>query len=231
MSLDIDERLEQKKLELYKKHGLDGSMSDEEVANKIRSLSSNEVRHQLLNDFKVQLKVLNINGNYQYKNCKEMIDTFLEHRNEGFPRLRWQIMSPAERKADQKAAKKALKLQYEHAKEVIDTFNSLVACDAAVSTTEEEICQGCSKVLPRRDQHYVCFSCKHKFKSKFCVDCQERIHLDVCSSCKHKFCEECEIDNLDMCPACEKRFCQKCDDLSGIGCRQCQDAALMFGFM
>ena len=74
-------------------------------------------------------------------------------------------MSPAERKADQKAAKKALKLQYEHAKEVIDTFNSLVACDAAVSTTEEEICQGCSKVLPRRDQHYVCFSCKHKFKS------------------------------------------------------------------
>ena len=140
-------------------------------------------------------------------------------------------MSPAERKADQKAAKKALKLQYEHAKEVIDTFNSLVACDAAVSTTEEEICQGCSKVLPRRDQHYVCFSCKHKFKSKFCVDCLETIHLDVCSSCKHKFCEECEIDNLDMCPACEKRFCQKCDDLSGIGCRQCQDAALMFGFM
>ena len=51
------------------------------------------------------------------------------------------------------------KLEYEHAKEVIDTFNSLVACDAAVSTTEEEICQGCSKVLPRRDQHYVCFSC------------------------------------------------------------------------
>ena len=206
MSLDIDERLEQKKLELYKKHGLDGSMSDEEVANKIRSLSSNEVRHQLLNDFKVQLKVLNINGNYQYKNCKQMIDTFLEHRNEGFPRLRRQIMSPAERKAE-KAAKKALKLQYEHAKEVIDTFNSLVACaDAAVSTTEEEICQGCSKVLPRRD-------------------------LDVCSSCKHKFCEKCEMDNLDMCPSCEKTFCQKCDDLSGIGCRQCQDAALRFGFM
>ena len=206
MSLDIDERWEQKKLELYEKHGLDGSMSDEEVANKIRSLSSNEVRHQLLNDFKVQLKVLNINGNYQYKNCKQMIDTFLEHRNEGFPRLRRQIMSPAERKAE-KAAKKALKLQYEHAKEVIDTFNSLVACaDAAVSTTEEEICQGCSKVLPRRD-------------------------LDVCSSCKHKFCEECEIDNLDMCQTCEKRFCQKCDDLSGIGCRQCQDAALRFGFM
>ena len=206
MSLDIDERLEQKKLELYEKHGLDGSMSDEEVANKIRSLSSNEVRHQLLNDFKVQLKVLNINGNYQYKNCKQMIDTFLEHRNEGFPRLRRQIMSPAERKAE-KAAKKALKLQYEHAKEVIDTFNSLVACaDAAVSTTEEEICQGCSKVLPRRD-------------------------LDVCSSCKHKFCEKCEMDNLDMCPSCEKTFCQKCDDLSGIGCRQCQDAALRFGFM
>ena len=206
MSLDIDERWEQKKLELYEKHGLDGSMSDEEVANKIRSLSSNEVRHQLLNDFKVQLKVLNINGNYQYKNCKQMIDTFLEHRNEGFPRLRRQIMSPAERKAE-KAAKKALKLQYEHAKEVIDTFNSLVACaDAAVSTTEEEICQGCSKVLPRRD-------------------------LDVCSSCKHKFCEKCEMDNLDMCPSCEKTFCQKCDDLSGIGCRQCQDAALRFGFM
>ena len=206
MSLDIDERWEQKKLELYEKHGLDGSMSDEEVANKIRSLSSNEVRHQLLNDFKVQLKVLNINGNYQYKNCKQMIDTFLEHRNEGFPRLRRQIMSPAERKAE-KAAKKALKLQYEHAKEVIDTFNSLVACaDAAVSTTEEEICQGCSKVLPRRD-------------------------LDVCSSCKHKFCEKCEMDNLDMCPSCEKTFCQKCDDLSGIGCRQCQDDALMFGFM
>ena len=231
MSLDIDGRLEKKKLELYEKHGLDGAMSDEEVANKIRSLSSNKVRQQLLNDFKVQLNGLTINGNYQQKNCKQMIDTFLEHRNEGFPRLRWQIMSPAERKADQKAAKKALKLQYEHAKEVIDTFNSLVACDAAVSTTEEEICQGCSKVLPRRDQHYVCFSCKHKFKSKFCVDCQERIHLDVCSSCKHKFCEECEIDNLDMCPACEKRFCQKCDDLSGIGCRQCQDDALMFGFM
>ena len=206
MSLDIDERLEKKKLELYEKHGLDGSMSDEEVANKIRSLSSNEVRHQLLNDFKVQLKVLNINGNYQYKNCKQMIDTFLEHRNEGFPRLRRQIMSPAERKAE-KAAKKALKLQYEHAKEVIDTFNSLVACaDAAVSTTEEEICQGCSKVLPRRD-------------------------LDVCSSCKHKFCEKCEMDNLDMCPSCEKTFCQKCDDLSGIGCRQCQDDALGFGFM
>ena len=36
MSLDIDGRWEQKKLELYKKHGLDGSMSDEEVANKIR---------------------------------------------------------------------------------------------------------------------------------------------------------------------------------------------------
>ena len=206
MSLDIDGRLEKKKLELYEKHGLDGSMSDEEVANKIRSLSSNKVRHQLLNDFKVQLKVLNINGNYQYKNCKQMIDTFLEHRNEGFPRLRRQIMSPAERKAE-KAAKKALKLQYEHAKEVIDTFNSLVACaDAAVSTTEEEICQGCSKVLPRRD-------------------------LDVCSSCKHKFCEKCEMDNLDMCPSCEKTFCQKCDDLSGIGCRQCQDAALRFGFM
>ena len=51
MSLDIDERLEQKKLELYEKHGLDGSMSDEEVANKIRSLSSNKVRQQLLNDF------------------------------------------------------------------------------------------------------------------------------------------------------------------------------------
>ena len=206
MSLDIDERWEQKKLELYEKHGLDGSMSDEEVANKIRSLSSNEVRHQLLNDFKVQLKVLNINGNYQYKNCKQMIDTFLEHRNEGFPRLRRQIMSPAERKAE-KAAKKALKLQYEHAKEVIDTFNSLVACaDAAVSTTEEEICQGCSKVLPRRD-------------------------LDVCSSCKHKFCGECEGSLIAMCPSCEETFCLKCDDLSGIGCRQCQDDALMFGFM
>ena len=258
MSLDIDERLEQKKLELYKKHGLDGSMSDEEVANKIRSLSSNKVRQQLLNDFKVQIRVPTINGkNYRNKNCKEMIDSFLEHRNEGFPRLRRQIMSPAERKAE-KAAKKALKLQYEHAKEVIDTFNSLVACaDAAVSTTEEEICQGCSKVLPRRDQHYVCFSCKHKFKSKFCGKCEDH----VCNWCKHKFCEECEIDNLDMCPACEKRFCQKCldvcssckhkfcgecedmcpfceerfcqkcDDLSGIGCRQCQDAALKFGFM
>ena len=108
MSLDIDERLEQKKLELYKKHGLDGSMSDEEVANKIRSLSSNKVRQQLLNDFKVQLNGLTINGNYQQKNCKQMIDTFLEHRNEGFPRLRCKIMSPAERKADQKAANKAL---------------------------------------------------------------------------------------------------------------------------
>ena len=102
------------------------------------------------------------------------------------------------------------KLEYEHAKEVI-----------------EEICQGCSKVLPRRDQHYVCFSCKHKFKSKFCGKCEDH----VCNWCKHKFCEECEIDNLDMCPACEKRFCQKCDDLSGIGCRQCQDDALMFGVM
>ena len=109
MSLDIDERLEQKKLELYEKHGLDGSMSDEEVASEIRSLSSNKVRHQLLNDFKVQLKVPNINGkNYRHKNCKEMIDTFLEHRNEGFPRLRWNIMSPEEREAYQRAAKKAL---------------------------------------------------------------------------------------------------------------------------
>ena len=109
MSLDIDERLEQKKLELYEKHGLDGSMSDEEVANEIRSLPSNQFRLQLLNDFKVQIRVPTINGkNYRNKNCKEMIDTFLEHRNEGFPRLRWQIMSPAERKADQKAAKKAL---------------------------------------------------------------------------------------------------------------------------
>ena len=39
-----------------------------------------------------------------------------------------------------------------------------------------ELCQGCSKVLPHGDQHYVC-----------------------CSSCKHKFCEECEIDNLECC--------------------------------
>ena len=31
-----------------------------------------------------------------------------------------------------------MKLEYEHAKEVLDTLNSLVACDAAVSTTEEE---------------------------------------------------------------------------------------------
>ena len=105
--MSIDERLEQKKLELYEKHGLDGSMSDEEVANKIRSLSSNKVRHQLLNDFKVQLNGLNINGNYQQKNCKQMIDTFLEHRNEGFPRLRWHIMSAAERKPYQRAVAKA----------------------------------------------------------------------------------------------------------------------------
>ena len=55
--MSIDERLEQKKLELYEKHRLDGCMSDEEVANEIRSLRSNKVRHQLLNDFKVQLKV------------------------------------------------------------------------------------------------------------------------------------------------------------------------------
>ena len=107
--MSIDERLEQKKLELYEKHRLDGCMSDEEVANEIRSLRSNKVRHQLLNDFKVQIKVPNINGkNYRYKNRKEMIDTFLEHRNEGFPRLRWHIMIPAERKAYQRAAKKAL---------------------------------------------------------------------------------------------------------------------------
>jgi len=106
MSLDIDKRLEQKKLELYEKHGLDGSMSDEEVANEIRSLRSNKVRRQLLNDFKVQIKVPNINGkNYCHKNRKEMIDTFLEHRNEGFPRLRWHIMSPAEHEAYQRAAK------------------------------------------------------------------------------------------------------------------------------
>ena len=95
--MSIDERLEQKKLELYEKHRLDGCMSDEEVANEIRSLRSNKVRHQLLNDFKVQIKVPNINGkNYRYKNRKEMIDTFLEHRNEGFPR------------SYQRAAKKAL---------------------------------------------------------------------------------------------------------------------------
>ena len=93
--MSLDKRLEQKKLELYEKHGLDGSMSDEEVTNEIRSLRSNKVRHQLLKDFKVQIKVPNINGNYRYKNCKEMIDTFLEHRNEGFPRLRRHIMSSA----------------------------------------------------------------------------------------------------------------------------------------
>ena len=36
-----------------------------------------------------------------------MIDTFLEHRNEGFPRLRWHIMSAAERKPYQRAVAKA----------------------------------------------------------------------------------------------------------------------------
>ena len=36
-----------------------------------------------------------------------MIDTFLEHRNEGFPRLRWHIMSAAERKAYQRDVAKA----------------------------------------------------------------------------------------------------------------------------
>ena len=40
MSLDIDERWEQKKLELYEKHGLDGSMSDEEVANQFSPLET-----------------------------------------------------------------------------------------------------------------------------------------------------------------------------------------------
>jgi len=106
--MSIDERLEQKKLELYEKHGLDGSMSDEEVANEIRSLPSNQFRLQLLNDFKVQIRVPTINGkNYRNKNCKEMIDTFLEHRNEGFPRLRWHIMSAAERKPYQRAVAKA----------------------------------------------------------------------------------------------------------------------------
>ena len=73
MSLDIDGRLEKKKLELYEKHGLDGAMSDEEVANKIRSLSSNMVRQQLLNDFKVQLNGLTINGNYHCWGCQAII--------------------------------------------------------------------------------------------------------------------------------------------------------------
>ena len=101
-----------------------------------------------------------------------------------------------------------------------------------------EFCQGCGKVLPQGDHPDVCFSCKHhKFCEEceidnldMCPACEKRFCqkcLDVCSSCKHKFCEECE----DMCPFCEERFCQKCDDLSGIGCRQCQDAALKFGFM
>jgi len=87
--------------------------------------------------------------------------------------------------------------------------NRLTGGKAPAPRKQVEFCQGCGKVLPQGD------------------------HPDenVCFSCKHKFCEECEIDNLDICPACEKRFCQKCDDLSGIGCWQCQEAALMFGLV
>ena len=53
--MSIHERLEQKKLELYEKHRLDECMSDEEVADEILSLRSNQFQLQLLNDFKVQL--------------------------------------------------------------------------------------------------------------------------------------------------------------------------------
>ena len=183
------------------------------------------VTHQELSCMKLgelkelcKMKSLSTKGN-----MTTLIDRYLLAQKNGFPTKKKPI-SQSERTAKSRANRSDKKKKEDNKK--ILAYNTTKVwvwkgkdytlerheenpIEAPAPRNQVEFCRGCGKVLPHGDHP----------------------DEDVCFSCKRKFCEECCLYNFNMCPACEKRFCQKCDDLSGIGCRQCQDDALGFGFM
>ena len=142
-------------------------------------------------------------------------------------------MSPAERKADQKAAKKALKLQYEHAKEVIDTFNSLVACDAAVSTTEEEtlitFTGFCWRCHSTEHNTYKCPTAKDdKYDGNYEKNRMWYLELKAIEMKKEKKCSRCKTKKKlsgfflrDWYKDESERVCKDCRKLEVKMCNMC----------
>jgi len=85
-----DKESNERVLELEAKHHLHGK-SDQEVGDLMRSMSNGELV-ALLKDFKVPY-----NHNRKRLKACEMIEEFKKHRQDGYPRLKRSLMTPAQR--------------------------------------------------------------------------------------------------------------------------------------
>jgi len=174
-------------------------------------------------------------------NMTTLIDRYLLAQKNGFPTKK-QPVPPAKRMAKSRANRSEEKKQEDNKKTL--AYNTkvrkgeidLIRYKQPTENTKVWVWKGKDYTLERHEENPIEVPAPRK-QVEFCRGCGKVLphgdhpDEDVCFSCKRKFCEECCLYNFNMCPACEKRFCQKCDDLSGIGCRQCQDDALGFGFM
>ena len=101
---DIDERWKKKVSELDSKHGLQlqEERSDKEMTVLLRENKSTKERLHVMQDFKVQLTVSR--DKKQRKLTRdELIESFLLQRDNGFPLLKWSLMTIAEKMAERRA--------------------------------------------------------------------------------------------------------------------------------
>jgi len=125
------------------------------------------------------------------------------------------------------------KLEYEHVKEVLDTLNSLVACDAAVSTTEEEtlitFTGFCWRCHSTEHNTYKCPNAKDdKYNGNFEKNHMRYLELKAIEMKKEKKCCRCmtkkklpEFFHCDWCIDEGECVCKDCRKLEVKVCCRC----------